>query len=134
MKTLQERGRPFPNGLGFDLRTKAGHWDFWRPDLSRTVWVANYIPRGGGYATRSGRGETPEAARAAAVPVNLDLSRRGGRMDDLIKALRECLFIMSYYHKSEPGHLDSCEMPENCGHCLAVGAAQRAIEAAGVRS
>ena len=47
--------------------------------------------------------------------------------DSLVKALLGCLEIMSYYHKTERGHLDSCEIPENCGHCKAVRVARAAI-------
>lgn len=42
-------------------------------------------------------------------------------------ALKECLKIMSYYHVSDQGHLDSCENPGCCGHCLAVAQAVEAL-------
>lgn len=39
----------------------------------------------------------------------------------LANALRSLAHIASYYHKGEaPGHLDACENPDNCGHCLAM--------------
>lgn len=40
---------------------------------------------------------------------------------DAIAALRAAKEIMRYYHTGEdPGNLDECENPDNCGHCLAM--------------
>ena len=47
--------------------------------------------------------------------------------DTKTHAINQLLTIMAYYHKSVPGHEDSCENPENCGHCLAVKFAMQAI-------
>jgi hypothetical protein len=47
---------------------------------------------------------------------------------ETVDALRRCLWIMSYYHKSERGHLDSCECPECCGHCIAVNRANAVLD------
>ena len=47
---------------------------------------------------------------------------------EMLEALRALAHIASYYHKGEaPGHLDACENPDNCGHCLAMRATNAAI-------
>lgn len=49
---------------------------------------------------------------------------------DMLEALEACKHIMSYYHKSEQGHLDSCENPDCCGHCQAIKLTNAAINKA----
>ena len=46
---------------------------------------------------------------------------------DLLAALEDARYLLRQYHKGEaPGHLDACEMPDNCAHCLVC----RTIDAA----
>lgn len=58
-------------------------------------------------------------------------SMKNIREDRLRKALKECLEIMRYYHKTpyqgESDHLDTCDAPEICGHCKAVKMAMEAL-------
>jgi hypothetical protein len=42
---------------------------------------------------------------------------------ELLRTIRAMLSIMAYYHD-----VDACEMPTNCGHCVAV---RRALECLG---
>jgi hypothetical protein len=45
----------------------------------------------------------------------------------LLAALEDARYLLRQYHKGEaPGHLDACDMPDNCAHCLAC----RTIDAA----
>ena len=54
------------------------------------------------------------------------------REEKLEKALKECLWIMSYYHKADlpenKNDLGVCECPECCGHCIAVKNAYSVLE------
>ncbi len=47
---------------------------------------------------------------------------------DLLAALKALADIAAMYHKGEaPGHLDACECPDCCGHCLAMRGVNAAI-------
>ena len=90
-------------------------------DDGRTVTVATVYPVGDDGQPQA---ESHQNARViAAAP-------------DLAEALAECLRIMGIYHKAgipeNAGHADACEMPRNCGHCVAVVQARAALEKAGV--
>ena len=50
---------------------------------------------------------------------------------ELLDALHSLRDIARYYHKGDaPGHLDACENPDNCGHCLAMRKVDAAIDKA----
>jgi hypothetical protein len=47
---------------------------------------------------------------------------------DMLEALKGLRTIAKMYHKGEaPGHLDTCECPDCCGHCLAMRKVDAAI-------
>jgi len=57
--------------------------------------------------------------------------------DELVEALEGLVSIAEMYHKGEAeGHLDACENPDNCGHCLAMRKVESALAraSAGVKS
>jgi hypothetical protein len=43
---------------------------------------------------------------------------------ECLRTIREMLSIMVYYHD-----VDTCEMPDNCGHCRAVRRALECLDA-----
>ena len=62
--------------------------------------------------------------------MNTTNSEKTAREIELEKALTGVLEIMRYYHKdfTNVGHLDACECPGVCGHCLAVAEALEVLQ------
>lgn len=83
-----------------------------------------YSPRGRVASMEAGYQQTRDADAEFIV-------RACNAHDALVAALTKLATVARYYHKGEaPGHEDSCENPDNCGHCLTMREVATAIEKA----
>jgi hypothetical protein len=62
--------KPWPNGLGFDVRARGGEWEVLVPATAAQPFRARFIPRGERYPSRYGEGPTAEAAITEAEAIS----------------------------------------------------------------